>query len=302
MMVFARLWPSMLQSHRGITFRVAKATLGGQSFSGSAMLELEFAELSDPGKVRGHNEDYIGHAVPTNPQEARSRGWLFALADGVGGQDRGEVASRTAVEYLEASFLESKAGEPPSPLLQRLVEAANLKVYETAATAIPGGSAMCTTVVTCMLRFDRVSVAHVGDSRCYLIRRGRTTALTNDHTLVGEQVRMGLLSQEEATRSERRHVLSRSLGTNMFVNVDLNEHQLLVGDILLLSSDGFHSAFTNHEIAAAVGQFQNLEENARNLVSLAREKDGSDNISVQLIRVKQVERIGMYRGRPYKLR
>ena len=266
------------------------------------MLELEFAELSDPGKVRGHNEDYIGHAFPTSADEARWRGWLFALADGVGGEDRGEVASRTAVETLQSSFLASKTGEPPSTLLQRLVEGANLKVYETAAAASPGGSSMCTTVVACMLRFDRVSVAHVGDSRCYLIRHGRAAVLTDDHTLVGEQVRMGLLSHEEATKSEQRHLLSRSLGTNMFVNVDLNEHQLLAGDILLLSSDGFHGAFTNDEIAAAVGQFHNLEENARNLISLAREKDGSDNISVQLIRVKQVERIGMYRGRPYKLR
>ena len=266
------------------------------------MLELEFAELSDPGKLRGHNEDYMGHAAPTDPEETRSRGWLFALADGVGGQDRGEVASRTAVENLRVSFRESKPGEPPTPLLQRLVEAANLKVYETAAAASPGGSSMSTTVVACMLRFDRVSIAHVGDSRCYLIRRGQATVLTRDHTFVGEQVRMGLLSREEAKQSERRHLLSRSLGMNIFVNVDLNEHQLLAGDILLLSSDGFHGAFTNEEIATAVGQFHNLEENTRNLISLAREKDGSDNISVQLIRVKQVERIGMYRGRPYKLR
>ena len=266
------------------------------------MLELEFAELSDPGKVREHNEDFIGHAAPTSADEARSRGWLFALADGVGGQDRGEVASRTAVETLQSSFRESKAGEPPNALLQRLVQAANLKVYETAAAASPSGSSMCTTVVACMLRFDRVSVAHVGDSRCYLIRRGRATILTQDHTLVGEQVRMGLLSHEEAVQSDRRHVLSRSLGANMFVNVDQDEHQLLPGDILLLSSDGFHGSFTNGEIAVAVGQFHNLEESVRNLVALAREKDGSDNISVQLIRIRQVERIGMYRGRPYKLR
>src|SRR5499425_3427993 len=178
----------MLPSHRGISFGAARTAPGGQPFPGSAMLELEFAELSDPGKVRGHNEDYIGHAAPTGAEETRSRGWLFALADGVGGHDRGEVASRTAVENLRASFRESKAGEPPSPLLQRLVEAANLKVYETAAAASPGGSSMCTTVVACMLRFDRVSVAHVGDSRCYLIRRGRARVLTHDHTLVDEQV------------------------------------------------------------------------------------------------------------------
>ena len=292
----------MLQSHRGIPFSAARINSGGPAFSGSGMLELEFAELSDPGKVRGHNEDYIGHAAPASDDEARSRGWLFALADGVGGQDRGEVASRTAVETLQSCFCESRPQEAPGTLLQRLVQAANLKVYETAAGASPGGSSMCTTLVACLLRYDRVTIAHVGDSRCYLIRRGHASFLTHDHTLVGEQVRMGLLSHEEAAESERRHVLSRSLGANMFVNADIDEHQILPGDLLLLSSDGLHSSVTSKEIAAITSKFPDLHEAARQLVSLACEKDGSDNISVQLIRIKQVERVGMYRGRPYKLR
>jgi len=266
------------------------------------MLELEFVELSDAGKVRGHNEDYVGHAAPAGDDEARSRGWLFALADGVGGQDRGEVASRTAVETLRSCFHHARAQDSPGALLPRLVQAANLKVYETAAAASPGGSSMCTTLVACLLRYDRATIAHVGDSRCYLIRRGHASVLTHDHTLVGEQVRMGLLSHEEAAESERRHVLSRSLGANMFVNADIDEHQVLPGDLLLLSSDGLHSSVTSNEIAAITSKFPDLHEAARQLVSLAREKDGSDNISVQLIRINQVERVGMYRGRPYKLR
>src|SRR5579864_3448406 len=292
----------MLQSHRGISFSAARTNSGGQSFSGSAMLELEFAELSDAGKVRGHNEDYVGHAAPASGDEARARGWLFALADGVGGQDRGEVASRTAVETLQSCFRGTRPEEPPSALLQRLVQAANLKVYETAAAASPGGSSMCTTLVSCLLRYDRATIAHVGDSRCYLIRRGHASILTQDHTLVGEQVRMGLLSHEEAAESERRHVLSRSLGANMFVNADIDEHQVLPGDLMLLSSDGLHGSVTAKEIAAITSKFPDLHEAARQLVALACEKDGSDNISVQLIRIKQVERVGMYRGRPYKLR
>jgi protein phosphatase len=292
----------MLQSHRGIPFSAAKTNSGGQTFSGSAMLELEFAELSDPGKVRGHNEDYVGHAAPATADEARARGWLFALADGVGGQDRGEVASRAAVETLQSCFRGARPEEAPSALLQRLVQSANLKVYETAAAASPGGSSMCTTLVTCLLRHDRATIAHVGDSRCYLIRRGHATVLTHDHTLVGEQMRMGLLSHEEAAESERRHVLSRSLGANMFVNADIDEHQILPGDLLLLSSDGLHGSVTPKEIVAITSKFPDLHEATRQLVSLACEKDGSDNISVQLIRIKQVERVGMYRGRPYKLR
>jgi PPM family protein phosphatase len=294
----------MLQTHRGISFSAAKATarLGGQAFSASAMLELEFAELSDPGRVRGHNEDFLGYSAPATADEARAFGWLFALADGVGGQDRGEVASRTAVETLLAHFRKSQPGEAPSALLTRLAQSANLKVYETAASASPGGSSMCTTLVACLLRYDRLTVAHVGDSRCYLIRRGRASALTSDHTLVGEQVRMGLLSHDEAAESEKRHMLSRSLGANLFVNAEIDEHQILPDDILLLSSDGLHGPVTPPEIAAITSRFHDLAEAARQLVSLAREKDGSDNISVQLIRINNVERVGMYRGRPYKLR
>ena len=265
------------------------------------MLELEFAGLSDAGKVREHNEDFIGHAAPT-PSNAGAHGWLFAVADGVGGQDKGEVASRLAVETLQSGFRDFRSNESPSSFLQRLVQNANLKIYETASAASPGGSSMCTTIVACLLRFDRVVVGHVGDSRCYLIRRGQAEVLTQDHTLVGEQVRMGILTHEEAAESERRHLLSRSLGANMFVNVELNEHQVLPGDILLLSSDGLHGAVTAKDMAILTGQIHDLTEATRALISLAREKDGGDNISVQLIRVKSVERVGMYRGRPYRLR
>ncbi|HEX6805092.1 MAG TPA: protein phosphatase 2C domain-containing protein [Terriglobales bacterium] len=291
----------MPQTHRGISLSAARENPGGQTFSGSSMLELEFAELSDVGKVRGHNEDYLGHAAPASGH-ARERGWLFALADGVGGQDRGEVASRLAIETLRSGFQDYRPNESPAACLQRLVQAANFKICESASSATPGGSSMCTTVVACLLRFDRVIVGHVGDSRCYLIRRGQAEVLTQDHSLVGEQVRLGLISEEEAQHSERRHVLSRSLGANLFVNVELEERQLLAGDILLLSSDGLHGTVSGTEMAILTGQFHHLQEAAQALVSLAREKDGSDNISVQLIRVKNVERMGMYRGRPYKLR
>ena len=116
----------MLQSHRGIPFNAARVDSGGQAFSGSSMLDLEFAELSDPGKVREHNEDYVSHAAPAKPEEARTHGWLFTLADGVGGQDRGEVASRTAVDTVLSSFRGARADESPSGLLQRLFQVANL--------------------------------------------------------------------------------------------------------------------------------------------------------------------------------
>ena len=263
------------------------------------MLELEFAELTDVGKVREHNEDFLGHAAPAN-SAASNQGWLFALADGVGGQDRGEVASRLAVETLVSGFREVRVNESPSACLQRLVQAANLKIYEAATGH--GGSNMCTTIVACLLRYDRVAVAHVGDSRCYLIRRRQTQRLTQDHSLVAEQVRMGLLSEEEAAVSDRKNILSRSLGASMFVNVELDEHQVLPGDVLLLSSDGLHGSLTPSEIGHIAGQSSDINEAAQKLVALALQKDGGDNTTAQLIRIKSVERMGMYRGRPYKLR
>ena len=265
------------------------------------MLDVEYAQLSDTGRVREHNEDYLGHTIPDSPARARSHGWLFALADGVGGNADGEIASRLAVGTLLAGFESAVAGEPHAPLLQRLIQVANTNVHEAGLASRSAGRAMATTVVACALRFDRVTVAHVGDSRCYLIRRGRATPLTRDHTLANEQVRLGILSSSQASESASSHVLNRSLGSELFANPDVCEHLLLAGDVLMLSSDGLHGAIGPSELAAIVGAEADLQTAARKLVQLANEADGSDNLSLQLVRVRGVERVGMYRGRPYKL-
>jgi protein phosphatase len=264
------------------------------------MLDLEFAQASDCGRVRDHNEDYLGCVLPEVPEED-THGWLFAVADGVGGQDKGEVASRTAVDTLLAGFRRAPRGEQLRSLLPRLVQAANEKVFETGLAANSRGRAMATTLVACALRFDRVVVSHVGDSRCYCIRNGIARLLTRDHTVVGEQARMGLISARAAAESETRHVLTRSLGNGMFVGVDTSDHLVLSGDVLLLCSDGLHGAIPSSEMAAIVARHTSLDAAARELIDAANESDGQDNVSVQLIRVKSVERIGMYRGRPYKL-
>jgi serine/threonine protein phosphatase PrpC len=265
------------------------------------MLELEFAQASDSGRVRDHNEDFLGYVLPTVAEQEQTPGWLFALADGVGGQQMGEVASRTAVETLLAGFRQAARGEPLRSLLPRLVQAANEKVFETGLAAKSGGVAMATTLVACALRFDRVVVSHVGDSRCYSIRHGRATALTRDHTVVGERSRLGLISAREAAQAETRHILTRSLGGAMFVGVETRDHLLLSGDVLLLCSDGLHGAVSAADMAEIVTRNTDLNAAAQELIDAAKERDGSDNISVQLIRIRSVERVGIYRGRPYKL-
>jgi serine/threonine protein phosphatase PrpC len=264
-------------------------------------MDVEFSQLSDIGRVRQGNEDYLGFAKPETPEQIRTRGWLFAVADGVGGHDLGEVASRTAVESLIAGFRSTQGSESHSQLLTRLVRDANARVVDAGHAANVGGTSMATTLVACALRYDRATVAHVGDSRCYLIRGVEARLLTRDHTVASEHVRLGLLSADEAAASENRHLLSRSLGAELFVNVDVDEHQVLPSDILLLCSDGLHGSVGASEMAAVAGHATDLKNAAQRLVDIANQRDGSDNVTLQLIRVRSVERVGMYRGRPYRL-
>jgi PPM family protein phosphatase len=276
--------------------RVNAAYVGVQDpGSKSDMLDIEFAEISDCGPVREHNEDFVGHSLPLNPEQARNRGWVFTLADGVGGQERGEVASRLTVEAVLRECAKAAPGENPSSLLTRAVQAANTRVYEA------GHGAIASTLVACALRFDRATIAHVGDSRCYLIRHGRPQRLTRDHTVINEQLRLGLFTEQEARMAVTRNVLSRSIGINLFVAPEVSEHNVKSGDLLLLCSDGLHGAVPDDKIMRIATSGASLEDAAHQLITIANQSDGGDNVSVQLIRVKNVEAVGMYRGRPYRL-
>ena len=246
------------------------------------MLDVEFVQFTDTGKVRDHNEDYLGFAAPAADHDARHKSWLFVLADGVGGQDRGEVASRAAVEHLLSGFRRLTAGDSLNSVLPRLVQAANTHVFETAAAVVPGGSSMATTIVACALRFDRATVSHAGDSRCYLIRHGQARQITRDHTVVAEQVRLGILSAREAEEAQTRHLLSRSLGNDLFVNVEIGDHQVHAGDVLLLCSDGLHDLVTDEKMLELARDGE-LSVATEQLVRTANENGGYDNISVILL-------------------
>jgi protein phosphatase len=263
---------------------------------------VEFAQFSDRGPVRKHNEDYAGYVLPALAGETGSQSWLFALADGVGGQYRGDLASRTAVEFVLAGFRKAADGGTLSKLLTDLIRDANYQVYEAGATNGPGRGTMATTIVTCALRFDQAVIGHVGDSRCYLIRKGQAKLITHDHTVANEQVRLGLLSSSEAAESRTRQVLSRSLGNDLFVSVDISMIHILPGDLLLLCSDGLHGAVPESVIVSIINESTDLDASARELIAVANRTDGGDNVTVQLIRVLDVERVGMYRGQPYRLR
>jgi protein phosphatase len=151
------------------------------------------------------------------------------------------------------------------------------------------------------MRHDQCVVSHVGDSRCYLVRNGHAKQITQDHTWVNEQRKMGIISASEVAESDSRHVLIRSLGPEMFVSPDTTAITLQAGDTLVLSTDGVHDEMNERAIAQIVSQNKDIEEIARELVARAVEIDGGDNTTAQVIRVRSVEQVGMYRGRPYML-
>ena len=265
------------------------------------MLDVVFGQASDPGRVRTNNEDSMGSFVPSSRHQARSHGYLFAVADGVGGLDLGEVASSTAVSVLTHEFEKSQSGAMLISLLPRLVQHANAAVHDRTLAPEFRGKKMATTVVACALRHDQAVVSHVGDSRCYLVRKGIAKQITQDHTWVSEQKRMGLISENEAVKSNARHVLIRSLGPEMFVSPDTTALTVQAGDILVLCSDGLHDELPESTIAAIVSQTKNVDEIAQELVARAVENDGNDNTTAQVIRIRSVEQVGMYRGRPYRM-
>lgn len=265
------------------------------------MLDLQYGQATDFGKVRTNNEDAMGCFIPNSRHQARSLGYLFVVANGVGGLDLGEVASATAISVLTDEFAGAQADTMLISLLPRLVQHANAAVHDCTLDARYRGKKMATTIVACALRYDQAIVSHVGDSRCYLVRNGRARQVTQDHTLVNEQRKMGLISAAEMRESDSRHILLRSLGPELFISPETTAVSLQPGDTLLLCTDGLHGGLGDEEIAAMVSQKKTADELARDLVARAVEVDGSDNTTAQVIRVRSVEQVGMYRGRPYRL-
>jgi protein phosphatase len=265
------------------------------------MLDVQFGQVSDFGKVRTNNEDAMGSFIPTSRRQARSHGYLFAVADGVGGMDYGEVASATAVKTLIEEFPKAPSVTMLTTLMPRLIELANAAVHDCSLKPEYQGRKMATTLVACALRYNQAVVSHVGDSRCYLIRNGAAKQVTQDHTWVGEQRKMGLITAQEAAESDSRHVLIRSVGKEMFVAPDTTALTLLAGDVLVLCTDGLHDEMSERMIASIVSQDKKIDEIARELVARAVEIDGNDNTTAQVIRVRSVEQVGMYRGRHYRM-
>jgi serine/threonine protein phosphatase PrpC len=265
------------------------------------MLDVVFGQATDAGRVRPHNEDFAAAFIPKSRQESRSRGWMFAVADGVGGRDLGEVASAKALEVVIHEFSQSTEGTSLASLLPRVIQHANAAVHDEGLQTDRRGRHMATTIVSCALRHDQAVIAHVGDSRCYQVRDGNANLLTRDHTWVTEQRKLGLLTAAEAEQSDKRHVLTRSLGPELFVTVDTSTVSLKPGDVLVLCTDGLYGAMYTEDIARIASQTKDATAAAQELVRYAVDVDGSDNATAQVIQVRSTEPMGMYRGRLYSL-
>jgi PPM family protein phosphatase len=264
------------------------------------MLDLVFGQASDPGKLRANNEDAMGTFVPNSQHQARSHGYLFAVADGVGELDRGEIASSTAISVLTDEFARAQPGAMLISLLPQLVQHANAAVHDRTLAPEFRGKKMATTVVACALRHDQAVISHVGDSRCYLVRKGIAKQITHDQTWANEQKRVGLVKESENGSFGSRHVLIRSLGPEMFVSPETTALTILPGDVLVLCSDGL-CELPEQVIAAIVSQNKPIDCLARELVARAVEVDGNDNATAVVIRIRSVEQVGLYRGRPYPM-
>jgi len=259
-------------------------------------MELTYAELSSPGPVRPKNEDYVGFWFPDDLEERRTRGAIAILADGVGGQGKGEVASRLGVENGLKAFREAKPGATPQQLLHHSFKTANLAIYDKGMEG-GGRTRMATTLAMVIFRGNQIFVGNVGDSRVYLIRAGQIKQVTTDHSYVAMQSKLGLISAEEAKLSENRSILTRSVGMEPIIRVDTEEETVAKGDRILLCSDGLHAVASDTEIYNIVTRNPPAQA-CRQLVALAEKNGTDDNISVQVIQVDQVEQHFFFRGNP----
>jgi serine/threonine protein phosphatase PrpC len=270
-------------------------------------LAVEVAGKTDVGCVRANNEDNFGYD---------SRYGIFVVCDGMGGQAAGEVASKMGVdillEYFRAHRPPEAAARKPQPgansgatqklaaeqettqlpvaasadaaSLATAIRLANRKIYE-AGRRESERSGMGSTIVAALVHGNSLAIAHVGDSRIYLIRHGEIQQLTQDHSLVAEQVRLGYITREQAEQSELQNVILRALGSEEEVQADIEDLLAVSGDLLLMTSDGLTRHVRDQEIYSIVTSSPTLERACAALIQVAKDRGGDDNITCLLLKI-----------------
>lgn len=245
-------------------------------------MKLEYATQSDTGRVRENNEDSFGAFVPDDDGALRSRGALFVVADGMGGHRGGEIASRIAVRTIGQAHAASDGADPLDTLVGAFSDANAAIFNEASADATLMG--MGTTCTALLLRGGQAHLAHVGDSRAYLWRGGVLRQITQDHSLVGEMVRSGIITDEDARTHPKRNVITRSLGVQDSIETDTPDSPLSVeaGDAFMLCSDGL-TAYAHEDDIEKGLEGNDPVEACRTLVDLANARGGRDNITVVVV-------------------
>lgn len=237
---------------------------------------------TDPGLVRRHNEDFVAVYEPATEEDLRSHGRVYIVADGVGGADAGEVASRYASERALHHYLATASITDRGERLLEAMQAANTDLRKI-AMGRDDSRRMATTMVAAVVVDSHTYIGNVGDSRAYQWRDGRLTQITRDQSLVAQLVEEGALTAEEASHYPYKNIILYSIGSEKRPPIDLYEVNLEPGDFLLLCSDGLTRHVDDSEIAGIIGR-QPPPEATETLVQLARERGGEDNITVAIMR------------------
>jgi protein phosphatase len=246
-----------------------------------AIFELNFAAISDVGRNRKNNEDYTTFFIPANQKELKNNGSLFIVADGVGGASKGEVASKYAADTVLFEYYNSSDLTP----VERLVRAMKKANHDIYLHSQENGNFMhmATTMVAALVLQNNLIIAHVGDSRLYVIRGGKIKQFTRDHSVVAEMVRNGEMTEEEARTSKAKNRITRSIGGDPEVHVDVsNPIPMNLGDRVLICSDGLTRYLDSEDLLATASK-GDVEAIAKNLIKLANNRGGADNVSVILL-------------------
>lgn len=246
---------------------------------------FDVSSKSDIGLIRQGNEDNF--YVPTPEHDLKGKGVLLGVADGMGGHNAGEVASQLAVETLGSYYHVEANGKTPRQLLVDSIKKANERIVHVSCSNLDMQG--LGTTLTGLVAFDReVIVGHVGDSRVYLMRKGKLEQLTLDHSLVQEAVREGILTPEQARVHPQRNIITRALGTREDLEVDSLVMPVEPGDLFLLASDGLHGLLEDFELEEIMKNDKDLDDLNEALIQAALDQGGSDNVTVVLLRYPEV--------------
>jgi PPM family protein phosphatase len=244
---------------------------------------IKFGVKTDLGRIRENNEDKFDFYEPEDATLLATRGCVYAVADGMGGHAAGQIASELALKNLIVSYYDSPNDDIATSLMEALSTAND--VVHNVALMVPERSGMGTTITAAVVAEERVYIGQVGDSRAYLIRDGEIRQVTFDHSWVAEQVRAGVLTEEEAEASPYRNVITRSIGTQPTVEVDVFVEEVHIGDTWVLCSDGL-TGHVNEDEIRLIASSQSPTEAARQLIELANSRGGRDNITVFVFSIR----------------